>query len=197
MSAAWSLTASSGTSKVVKDQITALRGPGSAVQIHLVKTSGEALAKGFVTLKTIPDSVKSAGGDLFTRFFTYFSVAHNFRHSFIFRANGAANESNVEFGGQTGNRWILAPLGKLFEPVGAIPVKKWVCVEAQFKRSTGELKLLVDGQQVASAATTEGEPLTTYRYLQIGMAPYHDMPVDFDMYVDDVAVDTKAIGCVP
>ncbi|MDX2022962.1 MAG: hypothetical protein SF187_22195 [Deltaproteobacteria bacterium] len=197
LTAAWSISASAGTVKVVKDQVTALRGPGRALQIHLLKTTSEAMAKGYITLKTVPESVKTGGGDLFARFFTYFSAPHEFRHSFMFRGNGAVNESNVEFGGQAGNKWILAPLGKVFDPVGAIPVKKWICVEAQFKKSTGELKLLVDGQQVATATNAPGEPLTTYRFIQFGMSLYHDLPADFDMYLDDLAVDVKAIGCTP
>ena len=87
--------------------------------------------------------------------------------------------------------------GKVFAPTGSIPVKKWVCVEAQFKKAAGDLKLLVDGQQVASAQNPGGGTLSTYRFIQFGFGTFHELVADTDMYLDDIAVDVKPIGCLP
>jgi len=79
--AVWSTSFSGGAIKVVKDAVTALHGTGSSLQLHLLKNPVEGAVKAFVTLKTVPDAVKNGGGDLYARFYTYFSVSHDSRHT--------------------------------------------------------------------------------------------------------------------
>jgi len=79
--AVWSTSFSGGTVKPVKDVVTALHGTGSSLRLHLLKNPAEGAVKAFLTLKTIPETVKNGGGDLYARFYTYFSVSHDSRHT--------------------------------------------------------------------------------------------------------------------
>lgn len=87
----------------------------------------------------------------------------------------------------------------------------WNCVEAEFDGAKPDVaRIWVDGQPVAyvkPASTPGPEPVERFVKLQIGWQPFHGSsltsyegktpPILTDVWIDDVAVDSKRVGCLP
>jgi hypothetical protein len=85
-----------------------------------------------------------------------------------------------------------------------MPVGKWACLEWEFKGAadgTHLLKLQLDGQVINKGEITKGgiananwKP-ATWKSMKVGFIVFSAVPGAFDMWIDDIAVGDKPIGC--
>jgi hypothetical protein len=87
---------------------------------------------------------------------------------------------------------------------------KWTCVEFQLDGATPAVtKIWADGVEVKysqSATAPAVVPVQQFRRAEIGFRPFHgtslgkyegvDPPALTDMWIDDIALDSKRIGCI-
>jgi len=77
----------------------------------------------------------------------------------------------------------------------AIPIEKWTCVEWFFDGASGRpAEIYQQGVRLEFSDYNPGWPkATSFSTMQIGNIPWHNEQVE--MWVDEVALDTKRIGC--
>ena len=87
------------------------------------------------------------------------------------------------------------------KPPVSLPLQNWVCVEWQFDGVHDEMRLWLDGKSVDALTVTKPQcgaawPAPTFETLEVG---WLNAPAEaagpMEMWVDDVAVDPKPIGC--
>jgi hypothetical protein len=172
------------------DSTRAYRG-SSSLHAHLDPVAGGGNAHGTVyTHLLLPTP------DLYTRSFVWLpssvtTVAYlttlvqqngPFASMQLILENGSAGSNNT-----TGTR----RLGTVVLPAG-----RWFCLEWQvhFDPSAGYSRLWLDGQPITLPAGTEGTwPSPFYYYLRIGLESSVTTPLD--AWIDELAADSKAIGC--
>ncbi len=85
----------------------------------------------------------------------------------------------------------------------ALPLASWTCVEWQFDGTANEMRFWLDGQLVSDLTVTEPScggtwSAPTFERLDLG---WYNAPAEqgrtMEMWIDDVAVDTKRVGCLP
>lgn len=91
-----------------------------------------------------------------------------------------------------------------------IPKEKWACVEFLFDGSKAAVaQLWADGVEVKFTQTATSPPVATvqqFKRVDFGPRLYHGTslsdysgttpPVLTDVWIDDIALDSKRIGCV-
>jgi hypothetical protein len=107
----------------------------------------------------------------------------------------------------------MTPSGEeVFYPTGQVPVAKWTCLEWEFNDQPDSDTAWVEGQSLGTlddqhinypAGHVPGTPIfdgkssgliggfTTYSF---GFYDWHPN-ADFDLYFDDIVLDTKRVGC--
>jgi hypothetical protein len=88
--------------------------------------------------------------------------------------------------------------------------KKWVCLEWLYNSPSHQVQLWVDGASKAAVSvmgtsetcgvgnqTWYGPKMDTSAVLSLGIRAYQTVPFKMSYWVDDVAIDTKRIGCPP
>lgn len=87
----------------------------------------------------------------------------------------------------------------------AVPTKQWLCIEWLHKGDTNETKFYWDAVEHASLATTTTKHggnaanpfvLPQFTALWVGWQEYQASTEKFEMWLDEVAVDSTRIGCV-
>jgi len=96
-----------------------------------------------------------------------------------------------------------------------LPVIKWSCIEWEFSDGPDMMVLWVDGQQLdqfdvqhigfSSTTRTPGTVLNGknsgivggFTVFGFGIHSYGRSPAGVDRYYDDIALDTKRVGCLP
>jgi hypothetical protein len=108
----------------------------------------------------------------------------------------------------------MSPSGEeVFYPTGQVPVAKWTCLEWEFNDQPDSDTLWIESKSLGSlddqhinypAGHVAGAPIfdgksagliggfTTYSF---GFYDWHPN-VDFDLYYDDIVLDTKRVGCL-
>ena len=108
----------------------------------------------------------------------------------------------------------MSPGGEeVFYPTGQVPVAKWTCLEWEFNDAPDSDTLWIEGKDlgalddqhinypaghVAGASIFDGKStgliggFTTYSF---GFYDWHPN-ADFDLYLDDIVLDTKRVGCL-
>ncbi|HTU68206.1 MAG TPA: hypothetical protein VMF52_19830 [Steroidobacteraceae bacterium] len=90
-----------------------------------------------------------------------------------------------------------------------LPVQRWACVEWHVAVATNELQFWIDGKRVAhvrgrgdARATCKGQDLAgqwlappKFDSFYIGFERYADSANDQDLWLDDVSLATKRVGC--
>lgn len=88
-----------------------------------------------------------------------------------------------------------------------MPLAKWTCIEWLYDGSKNEMHYWLDGEELADMAVSQkgdgciqGAGANNWRAppfskLSLGWYLAHPSPVTIDAWMDDVAVDTKRIGC--
>jgi hypothetical protein len=86
---------------------------------------------------------------------------------------------------------------------GHIPRSRWFCLEWEFNDEPDQIAVWVDGD-----GTTQGHDFRNIRgassllgklgTLGVGFRTWHPMGApDIDIYIDDLVLDTKRVGCPP
>jgi hypothetical protein len=83
-----------------------------------------------------------------------------------------------------------------------VPVKRWVCVEWQFNGSNDEMHLWFDGQaqtpvDVVKTGGGCSVPWNAPVFDKLFLGWRHSQPssIDVEMWLDNVVIDTKRVGC--
>jgi hypothetical protein len=85
-----------------------------------------------------------------------------------------------------------------------LPAGKWVCLEWEFKGAadgTHLIRFQMDGKLIDKGEITKGGPgkgdwkATTWKSMKVGFIVFSGVAGAFDMWMDDVAVSDKPIGC--
>jgi hypothetical protein len=85
-----------------------------------------------------------------------------------------------------------------------VPTGKWVCIEWMHAGNINETRFYWDGTEHPSLHTTatsnggNGNPyiLPEFKNVWVGWNEYQAVEEDFEMWIDEVAIDTARIGCV-
>jgi hypothetical protein len=154
------------------------------------------------------------------RLFVYFDTmptAPMWAHWSIAAAVGSGNDAEIRVGGQydgTKNRFGVGtdhgPTGDWTmldeDPGDPVPVDTWICIEWLHKGDTNETRFFWDGVEHSSLRTTatthggsDGEEyeLPEFESVYVGWWLYQEgtTPPEFDVWIDEVALDSERIGC--
>lgn len=91
----------------------------------------------------------------------------------------------------------------------ALPVRRWACVEWHLEVASNELEFWLDGRRIAhvrgrgdATASCKGQDLAgewrappTFDSFYIGLERYADSANDQDLWIDDVTLAQKRVGC--
>ncbi len=114
---------------------------------------------------------------------------------------GVGTDSQGQAGG-TGD-WTTSDKDPNGQPA-AVPTGKWLCLEWLHKGATNETRFYWDAAEHPSLSTTtsknggNGNPyiLPTFTNVWIGWQEYQPSSLNFEMWVDEIAIDPARIGCV-
>ena len=86
---------------------------------------------------------------------------------------------------------------------GMIPVAKWFCLEWEFDDEPDAIEIWVDGDAKQGASFRDihngaSGLLGSMTALGLGFRTWHPMGApDIDLYMDDIVLDDKRVGCLP
>ena len=154
------------------------------------------------------------------RMFVYFDTmptAPMWAHWTIAAAVGSGNDSEIRVGGQWDGMENRFGVGSDHGPTGdwttldedpgnPVPVDIWICVEWLHKGDTDETRFFWDGVEHPSLHTTATEHggtqsedylLPEFESVFVGWWLYQagTTPPEFDVWIDEVALDGERIGC--
>jgi hypothetical protein len=154
------------------------------------------------------------------RMFVYFDTmptAPMWAHWSIAAAVGSGNDAEIRVGGQWDgieNRFGVGtdhgPTGDWTtldeDPGNPVPIDTWICVEWLHKGDTDETRFFWDGVEHPSLHTTATEHggtqsedylLPEFESVFVGWWLYQagTTPPEFDVWIDEVALDGERIGC--
>ncbi len=161
-----------------------------------------------------------AKNTVFARAFVYVADhSSNMHTSFIEGdgnvTNGTTGAGHVRYGGPKGNFTANYDNSICHQDSGArsttpVPLDRWSCFEVEFNGQTFEQRFWLNGTEVtaahhvlapdptkctAAAGWTSAKLFPALEKLSFGFRLYHDEAAPFDLWYDEVAVDTKRIGC--
>jgi hypothetical protein len=161
----------------------------------------------------------------FGRLYFYVSAKPTSGHTMWILGGSAAMSANpklrdfevatINGGWQLGfDQLGMTPSGEeVFYPPGQVPVAKWTCLEWEFDDQPDTDALWIDGKSLGSldpqhidypSGHVPGAPIfdgksagliggfSTYSF---GFYDWHPN-ADFDLYLDDIVLDTKRVGCL-
>jgi hypothetical protein len=85
---------------------------------------------------------------------------------------------------------------------GALPVEQWLCLEWEFNDSPDEIHIFVNGKDDAAFTNIKLGGVTTgqvggFSDFGFGYYIWHPVTYPFDVFYDDIVLDTKRVGCLP
>jgi len=88
------------------------------------------------------------------------------------------------------------------QPLHALPLQTWTCVEWQFDGVNDELRFWLDGQLLPELTETPTQggrwPAPAFERLDLGLYNVRaDVNAPVEMWIDDVALGMQRIGCEP
>ena len=210
----WSIV---GTAPVL-DDLQAARGSKA---LHITRTgSGASYLR---ATKSFPLANNTYYGRMFVYFKSLPSPpALSYAHWTIAAASGTGTSGEIRIGGQlfSGKNWFGVGTDSQGSPTGtgdwtnsdrdpnddprAVPLNEWICLEWMHQGNTNETRFYWDGVEHPSLYTSStvhggnNQPyiLPTFRELWIGWDLYQGSAQTFEMWIDEVAIDTRRIGCV-
>lgn len=87
-------------------------------------------------------------------------------------------------------------------PGGSIPLGQWFCLEWEFNDSPDQIRVFVNGKEdyaftnILFGGTTTGQ-VGAFTQFGFGYYIWHPATYVFDVYYDDIVLDTKQVGCLP
>jgi hypothetical protein len=86
---------------------------------------------------------------------------------------------------------------------GHIPKNEWACIEWEFNDAPDQIRVWVNGDGGTDGASFDdingsSDLLGAFTTLGLGFRTWHPQGApDIDVFVDDVVLDTKRVGCLP
>jgi hypothetical protein len=172
--------------------------------------------------KTFPAISNRYWGRIFLRFATLPGAPMTYSHWTFAAATGTKVAGEIRLGGQLSSGKNLFGVGtdNRSEPTGTgdwtnsdkdpggmprtVPTGEWMCIEWVHDGEKNETKFFWDGVEHPSLATTTTKHggntnpyiLPEFNALWIGWAEYQTSTLTFDLWVDEIAIDSARIGCV-
>jgi hypothetical protein len=159
----------------------------------------------FISTAHLPDALKQHH---FGRAYMFIAQPPPARHT-IFIMSGLSGFPNIRYEevATANGKWQLtyvdltpAADGEDFHAGGAPPINRWFCLEWEFNDHPNHAAIWVDGQPVyASDFRSRNTGITTdlvggFTDYSFGFRLWGDALTPFDLYFDDIAIDTKRIG---
>jgi hypothetical protein len=205
-------------SRPVLDNTRAARGEKS-LHVH----TGATGASGIETKSIFPRSEGHYYGRMFV-YFGALPTAPQWAHWTIVGANGSDNSAGeVRLGGQHDGKIERFGVGTDHGPSGdwtnldddpkgaaeAVPLEEWLCIEWLHDWANHETKFYLNGEEHPSLATTANVKhggnsgvqfeLPEVAKVWVGFWNYDQgksvTPKEFDLWIDEVALDAERIGC--
>jgi hypothetical protein len=190
----WKLTQSKGT--VSLDTTRGARGSKSSVHVHV--EPGSDTTVGLTESKTFP--LLKAG--LFARAFIFIpdamstSLFTGDRHSRLIYAQGAEPYGEYALGiwngGLIQNHYSKSDDSQDTKMLP--PFDVWFCLEYELDSAAGNVKAYLNDMEI-TALRHDAWPASNIDTLMFGVDRYGSFPVAEDIWFDDLAVDSKRIGC--
>ena len=193
-SSTWT-TSKSGDSMLAVDDMRAARGSKA---LHFKTTAGDFA---YITeKKTFP----ATNNTLYGRMFVWFEDDITTTGHFSLAEGAGGTETEARFGGQ----YQVFGVGNDGGPSGdwtdtddrkkVIPSKTWICAEFELKGDTSEFHVWWDDQPRTALSTGatkhQGYVMPTFKSLWFGWWMYN-MKEPQELWIDEIAVDFKPIGC--
>lgn len=204
----WTTKASSGSNSV-KVQTARVAHGKYAAQAHAKGGSSYAM----IFLENLPEALQK---HYFGRMYFYatdFPTESGGHTAFVTSSNTLKgfpdSDHHLELASYTGSKtsWQMTYWqGNGPEYIGSggqIPKAKWFCLEWEFNDAPDEIAVWVDGQ--GSPAGAEFRNINNHASnllgkmttLGVGFRTWHPMGApDIDVYIDDIALDTKRVPCI-
>ncbi|HVR62814.1 MAG TPA: hypothetical protein VMU50_13005 [Polyangia bacterium] len=138
------------------------------------------------TLFTLDELDDFQAGKLL-RFGGHVEASNTIWPSFNFQAHGNPGETRIS------------------DPMYTFDLKKWYCIEAYFSLPDQEARFWINGVEdpllhwCKTCAMPTATPGYTFpqsiSYMDFGWAISHGLTTDWEVWVDEIAIDTKKIGC--
>jgi hypothetical protein len=92
--------------------------------------------------------------------------------------------------------------GEDYHAGGKVPVGKWICLEWEFNDQPDTAAVFVDGVQDFTQNSFTFNGSTTglvggFAAFGFGYYAWHPATYAFDVYYDDIVLDTRRVGCLP
>jgi hypothetical protein len=198
---------------VVKLQSTIVHGGKYALQVHYPK--GVNNSYGFIVAPHLPDSLRT---HLFGRAYVYMTAGMPGGHDPLLSAGTAGwPKSNFLEVGASGGKNVMAsyqqnsakdPNGETISKANPpYPVGKWFCLEWEFNDHPDSISVWIDGQPVGElknfsfkprtggGASVKGDTLVKgFNDFAVGFRYWGSAKAEYDIYYDDIVLDTKRIG---
>jgi hypothetical protein len=189
----WRTSASGGATAVV-DEMHAARGSKA---LH-VRSGGGGNA--YITERS---SFPATSANLYARMFIWLDDdITTSGHFSMAEGAGTGTGARIRFGGQFKNFGVGTDGGSSGDWTDrdnkAIPSKQWMCIEFQFKGDTSEFRVWWDDAERTALHVGPtrhgGFTMPTFNSLWFGWWMYNAQEPQ-DMWIDEIAIDSKPIGC--
>jgi hypothetical protein len=185
----------SGEGTATVDDLHAFRGTKS-LHIKVVNTGHKAAIS---ETKTFP----IASNVLYARMFLWFDTFTTNAHFTMAEAPQTGAGAWARFGGQNGKFGVGTDHGASGDwtqtDTVPIPTKQWTCIEFAFKGDTNEFRVWQDDVERTAlntgAAKHAGFVIPPMTSLWFGWQTYSNQAPG-EVWIDEIAVDSKPIGCV-
>jgi hypothetical protein len=200
--AVWTQQANGG--QTLKVQTDVVAHGKHAVQFHGLPN---VVSYDFIIARNVPASLN---GHHFGR--AYFQVTPKppEKHTeFLFAGTSGFPKLKYLEVAESGLGWQLtyvqqvAPTGETYTPAtGSLPLAKWSCLEWEMNDTPDQIRVSVDGASAVKFddITFMGKSsglVGGFTDFGFGFYIWHPATYVFDVYYDDIVLDTKPIGCLP
>ena len=156
--------------------------------------------------KDLPDALRH---HLFGRAYVYITPAIPARHIIFFTAGtpGFPKSKYQEVASSNGNFQITfidqADANEDWHAAGQVPLGRWFLLEWEFNDQPDQATVWVDGEKVLDSPFSYKTPgqstdlVGVFTDITLGFRLRGAAPEPFDIYYDDIALDTHRIGPVP
>lgn len=183
-----------GTGTAVVDGLHAFRG-AKALHIDVTGTGHKAAIS---ETKTFP----IANNILYARMFVWFDSFTTQAHFTMAEAPQTAAGAWIRFGGQGGKYGVGTDHGAsgdwLQQDTAPVPTKQWTCIEFELESDTNEFHVWQDDVERTAlnvgAKQHAGFVMPPFTSLWFGWQTYSNQAPG-ELWIDEIAIDSKPIGC--
>lgn len=85
---------------------------------------------------------------------------------------------------------------------GSLPVARWICLEWEFNDAPDQIRVFVNGTEDVAFTNIVLNNMSTglvggFADFGFGFYAWHPSSTPFDVYYDDIVLDTKRVNCLP